>query len=98
MIAQEDQATHELVEFSLEESKIVAEKITAVLTEHSGQILVLPVIKMNGTLGAKLDILKKVELVPKAEEGVVSPISAEFIKSDGENPTQPESGAEPVKG
>lgn len=71
---------YSLVDFSPEEAKYITAEFDAVLEKYNGQLAVTPIINKNGTLGAKAELFKKVELVPKAE-GVLSP----YLKENGEN-------------
>lgn len=50
---------NKLVNLSKEEGEKVVEEIEAVLNKYSAQFVVLPVINLNGTLAAKLEIFKK---------------------------------------
>lgn len=49
-----------------EEAKACLEEIDTVLAKYSAQFAVFPIINNNGTLGAKVEVFKKVELVPKS--------------------------------
>ncbi len=62
---------HALVDFSDEEAKEVLAEVESVLTKHNGQFYIHQFIN-KGIIEANLQILKKVELIPK-EEGVPSP-------------------------
>lgn len=75
---------YDLVNLSPEEGKLVAADLDAIFTKYSAQLVVLPVINQNGTLGAKAEIFKKVLLVPK--EGVPSPYTS---GNDTNNPEAP---------
>lgn len=70
-----------LVDYSPEVAKEVTEALDEVLKKHDGQFVVTPVINPNGTIGAKVEVFKKVELVPK-EEGVPSPFVTNGENSD----------------
>lgn len=60
-----------LTDFSTEEGKLISADLDAVLVKYNGQFVVTPFINPNGTLAAKVELFKKVELVPK--EGIESP-------------------------
>lgn len=57
-----------LVDYSPADAKTVLEELDAVLVKYDGQFVVTPVINPNGTIGAKAEVFKKVELVPKSVE------------------------------
>lgn len=61
-----------LVNLTEQEGEDISREIGDVLEKYSAQLVVSPIIAQNGTLSAKLEIFKKVELVPK--EDIVSPI------------------------
>lgn len=63
---------YSLVEFSAEEGKQIASEFDAVLVKYNAQLSVAAIINKDGTLGAKAELFKKVELVPK-EQGVPTP-------------------------
>lgn len=68
----------QLAQFSEEEGKEVEKDIQDTINKHSGHFVVTPIINSNGTIGAKLEVFKKVELVPK--DSVASP--SEFLPAD----------------
>lgn len=72
-----------LADFSIEEAKEITEALTAILSKHNGQFYINQFIKA-GKIEAELQVLKKVELIPK-ETGIPSP----FVPN-GENNTQAE--------
>ena len=57
----------ELKDFSQEEGKKLLAEIEEILVKYDGQFLVTPIINTNGTLGATVNVLKKV-LVSKDVE------------------------------
>ena len=65
---------HDLVSFSPEEGKKVTEAFQKLLEEYQAEFTVTPIINPNGTIGAKVELFKKIE----------SP----YIEADGETPTQ----------
>lgn len=73
------QPQFKLVELSPDEIKAVTTELEALLLKHSAQFVVTPIIQQDGRLSAQLQVLKKIELVPK---GVPSP--AEFLPSNDE--------------
>lgn len=70
----QNEPKYSLVEFSKDEIVSVTKRIEEVLKEYTAQFAVSPVINPNGTIGAKLEIFKRVELVPKG--GIPSPFIA----------------------
>lgn len=78
----------QLAELSPEEANQVKADLDALLEKHSIQFVIAPIINQNGTLGASMNVLKKLKLVP---EGSV-PSPAEFLPHNGETPR--ETGAE----
>ncbi len=72
-----------LANFSPEEGKAVIAKLDKFMAENSAELVVTPLINPNGTIGAKVEIFKKVELVPK-EGSVVSPIQVNDLKAGPE--------------
>lgn len=86
------QPQFQLVELSPEEGKELTGKIDALMAEYSATFTVQPFITPEGLIQSKINIFKKVELVPK---GV--PFPEEFLKSDGQNPTQDNGGSKPVE-
>jgi len=77
--------------FSPEDGKVIVEKLQKFLAENSCDLVVTPVITKEGTIGAKVEVFRKVELVPKGE---LSPImkDGKFI-GDDEN----DQGSKPVE-
>lgn len=72
-----EEPKYSLQDFTPEEAKSVTEDIDAALLKHSGALSVSPIINPNGTIGAKVEVFKKVKLVP---ESVPSPYA------NGQNP------------
>lgn len=66
--------TYTLQDFSPEEGKQITADIDAVLAKYSAHFVIVPTIQPNGTLSAKAELFKKVELIPK-EQGVPSPFT-----------------------
>jgi len=56
-----------------EEGEKIVAKLQAFLAENEVDLVVTPLITKEGTIGAKVEVFKKVELVPK-EGSVLSPI------------------------
>lgn len=73
----------DLMNLSPEEGKQIGVEIDAILAKYSATFVVLPIINPNGTLGAKVEIYKKVQLVPK--DGIPSPYPL-----DGKDDQKPE--------
>lgn len=77
---------YKLVNLSPEEGKRITEELDTIFNKYSAQLTVTAIINPNGTLGAKAEIFKKVELVLKtdsASEGIKSP----FVKNGENNKT-----------
>jgi len=70
----QNEPKYTLANFSAEEGPKVLAEIDQVLEKYDGQFVCLPTIEKNGTLGAKVEIFKKVELVPKE---IISPYTDE---------------------
>lgn len=62
----------ELVDFTPEEGKSIQKEIQDVVDKFNGQFVVTPLINHNGTLGAKVEVFKKIELAKKKD--ILSPI------------------------
>lgn len=62
----QNEPKYELINLEPSELKLISEEVDAVLKKYSAQFVVSPAINPNGTLAAKLDVFKRVELVPKA--------------------------------
>lgn len=77
----QNEPKYQLAEFDKEEIKVIEKEITELLSKHSAQFIVSPLINKDGTLGAQLQVLRKIELVPK---GIPSP--SDFLPQNGENP------------
>lgn len=86
-----DEPKYTLADFSPEEAKEITSELDVVLSKHSAQFVVTPVINPNGTIGAKVEIFQKVELVPKSVE---SPYADPKEESDA----QAEEGGESDSG
>ncbi len=71
---------YEYVNFSPEDGKKVTEELTELLKKYDAEFVVTPLITEKGTIGSRLEIFKKVELLPK--DGVQSPYA------DGETGTK----------
>lgn len=67
----------DLVNFDPAEGKLLNDEVEAVLKKYNGQMVVVPFVQTNGTLAARAEVYKKVELVPK---GVPSP----FVDENGQ--------------
>lgn len=70
-----------LVPLGQEEGELAVAKFRAFFKENGIDLVVSPIINKDGTIGAKAELFKKLELVPK---GVVSPIQAENLGEAGE--------------
>lgn len=70
----QEQPKFQLVEFQPEENKVIEEKLKTVLSEHNAQFYIHQFIN-KGIIEANLQVLKKVELVPK--DGIPSPFAGE---------------------
>jgi len=70
----QNEPQYKLTNFSPEEGPKVLAEIDQVLEKYNGQFVCLPTIEKNGTLGAKVEVFKKVELVPKE---IISPYTDE---------------------
>lgn len=81
-LAQSKDPQYQLVELKPEEAKAVTADLDVLMKKHSVQFVITPIIAANGTLSAKAEIYKKLELVPK---GVPSP----FVEANGEKPIEP---------
>lgn len=81
----QEKKNYTLADFTPEEVKAFNTELEALLKKHTGEIVVTPIINQNGTIGAKVEVFKKVELVPKAE-GV--PFNVEAL-NNGENANEP---------
>lgn len=57
-----------LSDFTPDEAKLLTTDIDAALAKYNAQFIVTPIINQNGTIGAKVELFKKVELVPKSVE------------------------------
>lgn len=79
----QNEPQYSLANFSPEEGKLVLGEVEAVLKKYSGHFVVKPVINVNGTLGAAVEIFKKVELVPKEKEGILSPLNGDSTDNQG---------------
>ena len=78
-----DKPQYTLSNFSPDEGKEVIAKLDKFMLENSAELVVTPLINPNGTIGAKVEVFKKVELVPKSE-GIVSPIQVDDLKTGPE--------------
>lgn len=71
-----------LAPFSPEEGTAMLKKFQEFLDSHATEIVVTPIITKEGTIGAKVELFKKIELVPKGEP---SPIMKDGKFIDDEN-------------
>lgn len=67
-----------LAPLSKEEGEVIVGKLKAFLDENSVDMVISPLINKDGTLGAKCEIYKKLELVPKAV-----PFPMDALKDEG---------------
>lgn len=51
----------DLVNFTTEEGELVSKDLDEVLKKYNAQFVVSPIINPNGTLGARVELFKKVE-------------------------------------
>lgn len=84
-MSQPQEKEYKLSNFSKEEGEAVIVKLNKFLEENSAELAVTPIINQNGTVGAKLEIFKKVELVPK---GVATPFmeGGKFVGDESNKP------------
>lgn len=61
----QNEPKYSLASFSPEEGKKVLAEVEEVLNKNNAQFVVQPLINQNGTIGAKVEVYKKVELIAK---------------------------------
>lgn len=84
----QNEPKYQLVEFPPDKGQEITRAVQKLIENFGGQLVITPVINPNGTLGAKAEIFKRVELVPKGEP---SPImkDGKFIEPDQDEGTKP---------
>lgn len=60
-----NESKYSLANFSPEEGKKVLAEVEEILNKNNAQFVVAPLINQNGTIGAKVEVYKKVELIAK---------------------------------
>lgn len=93
-MADSQEPTHTLVDFSKEESEELSKEIQAVLEKHDGVFNILRLIDPEGRIQATLQIFKKVPIESKKEEGVVSPLQPKDLDNGRNNKEEGETSAD----
>ena len=83
--------------FSPEDGKVIVEKLQKFLAENSCDLVVTPVITKEGTIGAKVEVFRKVELVPKGEPSNYRVEDGKVIDTTENGSDAPEGGSKPVE-
>lgn len=85
-----------LSDFTPDEAKLLTNDLDATLAKYNAQFVVAPIINPDGTIGAKVELFKKVESAPK---GVESPYANDETTTDAAPEESSEgNSAEPTQG